>query len=312
MNNPGFVHPIDSDWTSSVNGDTSDLIAESPTSGQGDFKVVGDYRTFTLVEDTPHTDNWTIVQNPEFPVYPDTSTINSEGMYVSHFWTEAQSGQLTSVHWSRNISMPVDMSDYIITSANISVIVNATVAANDGYSNGDGGIEAFGDYTNIADVAPSLGTTPQFATYDYVRFYSLISDVPNNISYEIAQYQSGQDTYPLGHDTYTSDPEYLTQTDDSLNDTYLITVPEESLRFFLSDVLSTDNQNFTFTMGMKIWCEDNFLNDDDDFSDLLIKSYNLTFGYEKIIDRNTYARWEQLGNAITEDNAQITNGIVKY
>ena len=46
--------------------------------------------------------------------------------------------------------MPVDMSDYIITSANISVVVNGTVAGNDGYGNGDGGVEAYGDYTDIA------------------------------------------------------------------------------------------------------------------------------------------------------------------
>jgi len=312
MINSGFNSPIDPEWTSTVNGDLTDLIAESPTSGQADFKLVGDYRTFTLAEDPPHTDNWTVVHNPYLQTFPDTYTINSEGMYVSHFWTEAESGQLTSVHWSRNISMDVDMSDYIITSANISVIVNATVKANDGYSNGDGGVEAYGDYTNIADVPPSQATTPQFSTYDYVRFYSLVSDLPNEKSYEIAHYQTGQDTYRLGHDVYTTDPQYLTTTYDSLTDTYLFTVPEESLKFYLSDVLSTNNRNFTFTMGMKIWSEDNFLNDDDDWDELLINSYNLTFSYEKIINPDTYARWSQAGNSIIEDNAQITNGIVEF
>ncbi|TFG20100.1 MAG: hypothetical protein EU530_04150 [Promethearchaeota archaeon] len=290
----------------------TDLIAENPTSGQADFKVVGDYRTFSIAEDPPHIDNWTAVQNPELTTFPDDYDITSEGMWVTHFWTEAEAGQLTSVHWTRNISMPVDMSDYRITSANISVIVNATVKANDGYGNGDGGVEAYGDYTNVADVPPSQATTPQFSTYDYVRFYSLVSDHTNTKSYEIAQYQTGQYTYPLGQDSYSSDAEYLTTTYDYLTDTYLFTVPEESLIFFLSDVLSTDNRNFNFTMGMKIWCEDNFLNDDDSWDDLLIKSYNLTFSYEKIIDRDTSASWSQVGNSIVEDNAQITNGIVKY
>ncbi len=313
MINSGFNSTADP-WTSSVVGDTTDLVTQYVTDEQADYKVIGDYRTFSLAEVTPHIDNWTIVNNPELTTFPDTYEINSNGMYVSHFWTEAQSGQLTSVHWSRNITMPVDMSDYMITSASISVVVNGTVSGNDGYGNGDGGVEAFGDYTNQQDNGPfTTPNIPQFSTYDYVRFYSLISDVPNNISYEIAQYQTGGDTYPLGHDTnYTDNTEYLTQSIDRLNDTYMFTVPEESLKFFLGNVLSTDDQNFTFTMGMKIWCEDNFLNDDDDWHELIIKDYNLTFGYEKIIDRDSYATWTQEGNSILEENAQIINGIVKF
>jgi hypothetical protein len=192
--------------------------------------------------------------------------------------------------------------------------VNGSVNGNDGYGNGDGGVEGFGDYTNQADNGPfTTPNIPQFSTYDYVRFYSLISDIPNDISYEIAQYQTGENTYPLGHDTaYTTNTEYLTPSVDVLDNTYMFTVPEESLKFFLTDVLSTDNQNFTFTMGMKIWCEDNFLNDDDTWNYLWINSYNLTFGYEKIIDRDTYGSWKQVGNAITEENAQILNGIVEF
>ena len=45
---------------------------------------------------------------------------------------------------------------------------------------------------------------------------------------------------------------------------------------------------------------------------LLLNTYNLTFGYEKIIRSRHIWTWSQVGNSITEDNAQITNGIVKF
>ena len=71
------------------------------------------------------------------------------------------------------ITMPVDMSDYVITSASISAVANATVHADDGTGDPDsnpdiGGIEIPGD-------AVAGGT--QYATYDYVKFYVLVSDV---------------------------------------------------------------------------------------------------------------------------------------
>jgi len=260
LNNTSFNDPIEPTWfpTYGELGDKFDVNATT-SPGQANYEILGEIHTFSEISGTPLSSEWTRVHNPGFPLYPDTSTINSEGCYVSHTFAEG-ADQFPSVHWERNVSMPVNMEDYIITSASLSAVVNATVSANNG---GGGGIEVPGDPVDDA------------VTYDYVRFYVLFSDLTGNKVYEVAYNQ----TIDLGKDSAGS-YDYMT-------DTFMTIVPEEVLIFYLTSVISSDFQNFTVTLGIRIWCEDNWVSDQDIWDDLLIKSCNLMFTYERKIGINT-------------------------
>ncbi len=288
LKNSNFSIPVDP-WESQVQGDASDITSFSSL-GQANYEVIGGQGSYSNISGTPLSSEWTRVHNPEFPLYPDTSTINSEGCYVSHTFAEG-ADQFPSVHWERNVSMPVDMEDYIITSASLSAEVNASVTASPG-DWGGGGIEAPGDATGS-------GSTQNY-TWDYVRFYVLLSDLTKTKVYEVAYNQ----TIDLGTD--------LAGATDTMLDTFMATVSEEDLIFYLTSVLSSDFQNFTITLGMRIWCEDNFVSDRDIWNALLIKSCNLTFTYEKKIDRFTTASWFQMGNTLSGENIEITEANLKF
>lgn len=288
LKNSNFSIPVDP-WESQVQGDASDITSFSSV-GQANYEVIGEQRSYSNISGTPLFSEWTRVHNPEFPLYPDTRTINSEGCYVSHTFAELAT-QFPSVHWDRNVTMPVDMEDYIITSASLSAVVNATVKASPGGWS-DGGIETPGDATGS-------GSTQNY-TWDYARFYVLLSDLTKNKVYEVAYNQ----TIDLGKDSAGS---Y-----DNMTDTFMTTVSEEDLIFYLTSILSSDFQNFTITLGIRIWCEDNWVSDRDIWDSLLIKSCNLTFTYEKKIDRFTTASWNQIGNTLSGENIEITGGNLKF
>jgi len=229
LKNSNFSVPVDP-WESQVQGDASDITSFS-SFGQANYEVIGEQRSYSNISGTPISSEWTMVHNPEFPLYPDTRTINTEGCSVSHTFAEG-ADQFPSVHWERNVSMSVDMEDYIITSASLSAVVNATVTASPG-DWGGGGIEAPGDTTGS-------GSTQNY-TWDYVRFYVLLSDLTKNKVYEVAYNQ----TIDLGTDSAGAT--------DTMLDTFMTTVSEEDLIFYLTSVLSSDFQNFTITLGMRIW-----------------------------------------------------------
>jgi len=89
--------------------------------------------------------------------------------------------------------------------------------------------------------------------------------------------------------------------DDTLLDTDLIPDLQENLIFYLTSVLSTDFFNFTLTLGIRIYTADNTdTYDNDEFHEILIKSVNLTFTYEKTINQQTSASWNQDGNKISD------------
>jgi len=267
IENPNFSSL--ENWTSykDVLGDPNDVEAEI-SGGEANYQVFGDKRTFSLVADPPLDTDWTDLENPAFPFFPDNYEINEKGCDVYHYWNEG-ADQSPSVHWDQNITMPVNISDYIITSASLRAVVNGTVKADDGDTEG---VEAVGD-------AVQGGT--QYATYDYARYYVMLSDLEKNKVYEVAYYQ----TTSLGQDS-AGDMDYLNNTD-------MFAVPKESLIFFLTSVLNTDNFNFTITLGIRIWCEDNWVNDDDLWESLVINYINLTFTYEKKIDQLTSISWNQ-------------------
>jgi hypothetical protein len=267
-------------WVETKEGDINDVSANINNS-QANFIVIGEERTFSDISGKPISSDWTQVHNPEFPAYPDTHTINSDGCYVSHSWSEL-ADQSPSVHWDRNITMPVNMNDYIITSASLSAVVNGTANTN---------VECPGDPTD-------LGGTQHY-TYDYARFYVLLSDLTKEKVYEVAYFQ----TVDLGQNTPA-----IT----ALPDTLMITVPEDYLIFFLSSVLSSDNFHFTITLGIRIWCEDNWFSDSDTFNSLVINSCSLNFTYQKKINQFTSISYYQQGNSISGRNTQIKNATFNF
>ena len=246
------------------------------TQGVANFNVMGDQDTFSFSADPPLASDWNHTLNPEFPSFPDWYWFDSNGACVSHYWNEGPD-QSVAINWDKNLTIPVDISDYLITSAQISAIVNGTV-------------ETFSadppDYSDGIDTAND--SCDEYSTGDYARFYVKISDLEKSKNYEVAHYQ----TFELGQD---SNPEIP-----YLSDTQMISVSEEALILFLTSVLNSDHHNFTLTIGMRIWCEDNFPQDSDWWQILTIKSINLTFTYEKKINKFTSSSWSQIGNKIED------------
>jgi len=261
-------------WYSIKNGDESDVKALI-SNEHANFKVRGDSGIFNLIGNQFNALDWKNSTNPELPVLPDNHSIDEGDIIIQHDW-DGPSEELQnnpSIHFKENITMPVNMSDYIITSASIQAVVNATVTV----SPVNPGIEVFGD------------NCPQYLIGDYVRFYILISDIDNLYSYSIAEYK----TINLGQD---GPPEI-----DKLNDTYLIPVPEEILISYLTLILKIDNFNFTITLGLDIYCEDNSVGSDRDYwNDLRFKNLNFTFAYKKKIDQFTSVSWNQDGKKISD------------
>ncbi|NHJ26395.1 MAG: LapA family protein [Candidatus Lokiarchaeota archaeon] len=288
LDNSNFTLPYDT-WYSEIDGDNSDIYPIS-VAGEAGYKVIGEEYTFSEISGIPSISDWAQVHNPEFPLFPDTATINAAGCFVSHEFAEL-ADQTPSVHWERNVSLPLDMSDYIITSASLQAVVNGTVTASPGDWAGRG-VETPGDTTG--------GGNTQNFTFDYVRFYVLFSDLTKQKVYEVAYNQ----TKDLGKDS--------AGLIDTMADTFMNVVPEEDLIFYLSSVLATDNHNFTITLGMRIWCEDNFISDRDYWNALVIKSCELSFTYQKKINQFTDLSWNQIGDTIVGDNVQVTGGNLKF
>ncbi|MFW9942146.1 MAG: hypothetical protein ACFFFT_14000 [Candidatus Thorarchaeota archaeon] len=286
-------------WISVEQGDNSDVDG-FVGQGQGNYMVFGDSGERRI--DNPLNDgNWTAFNNPEFPISPSSNGSSSAGLWVSHTWDEGfdQTLNTPSIHWKQNISMPVNMSDYIITSASLEVIFNATVTANgsDPIAPQAGGIERPGDYTDgDDDIEPrTFPEPPQFSVGDFATFYVLISDIENNNVFQVAINK----TTDLGQD----EGEITNYTD-----TLLDVIPENVLKSYLTSVLEEDNFNFTITLGIDIYCEDNDYNVDIDiWNSLIMRSFNLTFKYKKKIDQFTTVALEQVGEQISGENVQITD-----
>ncbi|MHA1268148.1 MAG: hypothetical protein ACTSPY_00050 [Candidatus Helarchaeota archaeon] len=292
LQNPNFsTSPIEPTWFWNYTGDNSDVVALE-SSGQADMKVIGEKRDRLVIANPPSTSDWANVTNPDFPVLPMGDDgpggnvgvgIDSYGCWASHTWDEngpsGEIGQTPSVHWKQNITMPVNMSDYTITSASVSAVVNATVKQD---------VDCPGDTASGGSNGNVAG-----AVYDYVRFYVLISDLDEVREYEVAYNKT---TYLGAGDSVGSDS--------TMGDTYLNTVPEEDLIFYLTSVLEHDHYNFTITLGIFIYCEDDDVGYElDTWTKLRIKYFNLTFTYEKKINRGTTIAWSQIGNKIPDPPA---------
>ena len=284
IKNPTFEAPIEPTWywENGTEGDNSDMDATTST-GQANYEVLGETRTFTVVSgiiNSSTSPGWEYFNKTGF-LPPDEANMTSYGCYVSHFWNDGPN-QFPSAQWRTNVSIPIDMSDYVITSASLEVIVNASVNANVDTPNDDGWWE-------------------NFAIGDSVTFYSQISDleynpplytVASNKTKYLGQQNSTQDTI-LSYEDYPLE---------SVNEIDLITA--------LNSAFEKDpsHSNFTLTLGIDIYSEDNLGSaDPDNFDDLYIKMCNLTFTVKKKIDQSTTVSWNQVGNKLDSASVQVTD-----
>jgi len=279
IKNPTFESPIEPKWfwKNGTEGDNSDVNATS-SSGQGNFEVLGETRTFTVVSGIINSSSslgWKQFNKTGF-LLPTTAEINASGGYVYHFWNDGPN-QFPSVQWKTNISMPIDMLDYTITSASLDVIVNATVSDN-------------------VDTPNDSAYWENFAIGDSVSFYAQISD----LTYDPPIYTvASNKTKYLGQNS----PSRLNLTDSKLE-----SVSEVDLITALNSAFEKDpsHSNFTLTLGIDIYSEDNLGSaDPDTYNELIIKSCNLTFTVKKKIDQSTTISWNQISNKLTGASVQI-------
>lgn len=291
-------------WISIIEGDETDVDAFIGN-GSGNYIIHGD-SGIMRIDEPLNNGKWKDYNNPEFPISPDINGSSSAGLYISHEWdeNEDQTRNTPSIHWKRNIEMPVNMSDYIITDASLEVIFNATVTAYGTVPNApqNGGIERPGDYTDGDDDIPprTFPEPPQFGIGDFAIFYVLISDINNTNSFMVAINQ----TTNLGKDS----PAVWNYTD-----TLLDTVPKNILISYLNSVLEYNDFNFTITLGIDVYCEDNDYNVDvDTWNELVMRSFNLTITYKKKVDQFTNIAWQQTGNQLTGENIQVRNAQLNF
>ncbi len=276
IKNPNFDSSVN--WTS-ITGDLGDPTDVNGYIGDGmaNYQVLGFEDQFTFEENYDMGASWVQTNHPDYPVDPTFgSIVAGEGFRAEHSWNDQNANQVPSVQWERNFSLPVNMSDYIITSASVLAGVNATVDSN---------IDTVGDgvAVNTARIGYDIDT---YSVGDYIRFYVSISNLQKTKTHEIAHTQST--TLGDGDAGGT----------DNLAQQLMSNVSQADLIYYISSVLETDYINFTLIVGIRFNCEDNVREfyDLDDFDRAVINSINLTFAYEKKIDQLTSISWKQVGD----------------
>ncbi len=251
----------------------------SISGGVANFTIKGEQNLFNNISGTPKDGEWTPGNESEISINPDNYGINNYGLWADDEYDEGidQSRNNPIIQWNRNITMPLDMNDYIITSADVRAIFNGSADIN---------IETPSD--TLSDAGDAYA-----AEYDHVRYYVLISDLKKIEQYEVAYNQ----TVDLGIGDHGRTG---TGGANDLDDTEMTMVDEEDLVFYLNRILERDHQNFTITLGTDIYCEDNYeFGELDTWYYLYIKSCNLTFNYTKKIDQFTSISWKQDGQKIS-------------
>lgn len=292
-------------WISEISGDVKD-VGTYISSGEAHYTIKGDQELdYSIISGTINNSltspGWHNSTNPRIPTYPrkiadePLHEITSDGCWTAHIWNESSGTPLNpfqkvSVQWDKNISLPDDMSDYIINSATLKVTVNATVRAYPGDGKDPyvppypwGGIEVPGDYYST-----------YFGEGDYVIFYAILSNREKNINYTVATYK------PLNLGTDVGQNSY-----DNITDTIFEPLNMEDLIFYINQVLTTDYHNFTITLGVEINCEDNISSDMDIFEDIYIKKCDFNISYVKKIDQLTTASWKYQGDKLETDEGII-------
>ncbi len=304
LNNPTLDSPISPDWfwEYGTEGDNSDLELIA-SQNQADYRILGEKRTVTLISGTPNSSTspgWGIYNNSDF-MLPDDSEIRSYGCWVYHYLDEStgpgQVHNFPSVHFRTNISMPVDMSDYVITDASLEVSFNASVEIN---------VDTYNDWNQSGDTAEI--DQDKFLIGDSANFYAQLSDTKYNYPFRVASFETRD--VALGQGDLPGFPDIL-----EINDTELNYVNEQDLIAALNTALLTDNQNFTITLGLDIYCEDNQAasgGDQDMWNYLIFKTCNLTITYEKKIDHSTTLSLNQMGEQVSGANIQVTDANLNF
>jgi len=297
IDKPTFEAPIEEFWYPIIQGDGSDVYS-STSLNQANTIVVGELREKEVLLNTASQSNWMAFLKSELEIVPQRASvpyygIDDDGAWCSHWWWEGEAGgqpkNTPRMHWKTNVSLPVDMSDYIITSLSFNAIINASV---------DPDIDTPNDIWARPGVAIN-----QFETYDYAQFYVEIStlDIDELNTYRIAFNQ----TRLLGNESL------LLYDIEGFIGAY----EEQAIIDAINNVLIVDpgHNNFTIVLGIYMYCEDNNSGTDrDHWDDLRFKFLNLTFSYEKKIDQFTSGSWAQDLDEISGTNVQITDANLRF
>ena len=297
LENPTFEDPIEPTWYPIIQGDVSDVYA-STSLNQANTIIVGESREKEVLLNTATQSNWMAFLKSELEIVPQRDSvpyygIDDYGAWCSHWWWEGELGgqpkNTPRMHWKTNVSMPVDMSDYIITSLSFNAIINASV---------DPDIDTPNDYWARPGVAIN-----QFETYDYAQYYVEITtlDIDELNTYRIAFNQ----TRLLGNESLL------------LYDIegYIGAYEEQAIIDAINNVLAVDlgHNNFTIVLGIYLYCEDNNSGTDrDQWDDLRFKYLNITFSYDKMIDQSTSGSWAQDLDEISGSNVRITGANLNF
>lgn len=304
IKNPTFISPIEPIWfwENGSEGDNSDVEATS-NPDQAEFKVLGKEEMVTLIYGVPNDINspgWQIFNNGDF-LLPDDAAINSSGLYVYHYLDEStgpgQVHNFPSVHFKTNVSMPVDMSDYVITNVSLEVIFNASVDIN---------VDSYNDW-NQTDDTPYIDWD-KFLIGDSANFYVEFSDLNNSYPFRVGDFETRD--VALGQGDRMGYTSILNITDRELD-----YVDDQDTISALNSVLEADNQNLTITLGLDIYCEDNKGaggGDQDLWNYLIFRSVNLTVTYVKKIDQFTTVSWNQIGNQINGSTSQVQSAFFNF
>ncbi len=297
LENPTFEDPIESTWYPIIQGDLSDVYTSTSTN-QANTIIVGDLREKEVLLNNATQINWMAFEKSELEIVPQRDSvpyygIDDYGAWCSHWWWEGEDGgqpkNTPRMHWKTNVSMPVDMSDYIITSLSFNAIINASVDP---------------DIDTPTDVWARPGVAiNQFENYDYVQYYVEVTtlDIDELNTYRIAFNQ----TRLLGNEGL------------SLYDIegHIGAYEEQAIIDAINNVLAVDlgHNNFTIVLGIYMYCEDNnSVTDRDHWDDLRFKFLNLTFSYEKKINQFTFGSWAQDLSEISGSNVQITDANLNF
>jgi len=300
VDNPTFNDPIEPTWFPTYEGDVSDVLASTSTN-QANFEIIGDSNTQQVLLNSETFSNWEAFNKSESAILPQRTDVpgpyygvDSDGAWCTHRWWEQEAGgqpkNTPEMHWRTNVSLDVDMSDYIITAVDFEAVINASV---------DMYIDTPGDRYARAGFLLDQHTDK----YDFVRFYVEIAtlDVDELSTYRIAFNQ----TRLLGNESLSLyDIEGL-----------IGTYGDQAIIDALTNVLAIDpgHNNFTVVLGIYMYCEDNQSGYDlDDWTELRIKTLNLTFSYVKKIDQYTTLSWNQELDAINGTNVQVTKANLRF
>ncbi len=280
-------------YTKGDQGDNSSIEADI-SSEQANFHVLGEESIFELygIPNSTDSPNWYEFAKPNYYL-PDVTTIDPFGCYVSHVWSE-QSNQFPGVHWRKNISLAVDMSKYDIKSVDLKVTCNASVRGSG--NDNTGGVDVLGEsYTD-----PTYGD--QYANGDFVTYYVLISDIDFINPSPVALNK----TTDLGDDN--------DGVESTIDDSLLFSYDDDVIITALNSAFEKDpsHTRFMITLGIDIYCEDNWGADRDIFNYLYIKECNLTFTYERKIEKFTSVSWNQEGDRIGGENVKIRSALLYF